>query len=92
MAAPQRKLRYRASWERTARERESGSTLPKRAPEREGRNRVRNARAFVVMVVVPMLLMLGSVYVHTLNPTPRARENGLRCGSRNSPRRGELES
>ncbi|MDQ3911979.1 MAG: cell division protein FtsL [Actinomycetota bacterium] len=67
MAAPQRKLRYRASWERTARERESGSTLPKRAPEREGRNRVRNARAFVVMVVVPMLLMLGSVYVHTLS-------------------------
>lgn len=65
MAAPQRKLRYWASIERSARERASASALPKRTPERDGRNRARNARTFVVLVVTPMLLMLGSVYVHT---------------------------
>ncbi len=70
MAAPQRGLRYRTTVERPTRGRDKLGGFPRvapgRAPKWERRRGVQSGRLFVVLVVVPVLLMLGSVYVHTV--------------------------
>lgn len=69
MAAPQRRPQYRAaagsSSVRGRPERRSApAKTSKRAAERH--RGVLRGRAFVALVLVPTLLMLGSVYLHTL--------------------------
>ncbi len=59
MAAPQR--RYRAALPT-----EPARPLRKRDPDRRPRDAVGWRRRFAVLVVVPVLLMLGSVYLHTV--------------------------
>jgi len=59
MAAPQR--RYRAALPT-----EPARPVRKRGPDRRPRDAVGWRRRFAVLVVVPVLLMLGSVYVHTV--------------------------
>ncbi len=59
MAAPQR--RYRAALPT-----EPARPVRKRGPDRRPRDAVEWRRRFAVLVVVPVLLMLGSVYVHNV--------------------------
>jgi cell division protein FtsL len=59
MAAPQR--RYRAALST-----EPARPVRKRSPDRRPRDAVGWRRRFAVLVVVPVLLMLGSVYLHTI--------------------------
>lgn len=67
MAAPQRKARYRTDLERTARRPEAAPKRPQgRAPGEVTQRKSGRGRAFVLLVVVPLLLMLGSVYLHTV--------------------------
>lgn len=70
MAAPQRRPRKRTSAGVAVRERDSPVGVPKKAPEGapkwKRRREAWRGRLFVMLVVVPVLLMLGSVYVHTL--------------------------
>lgn len=70
MAAPQRRPRSRTSTGGAVRQRDSPGGVPKKAPGRTSKwKRRREAwrgRRFVVLVIVPVLLMLGSVYVHTV--------------------------
>jgi cell division protein FtsL len=65
VAAPQRRVRYASLAERLVRERSKGRSVPKKAPERIP---LRGARfwATFLLLAVPVLLMLGSVYVHTV--------------------------
>jgi cell division protein FtsL len=81
MAAPQR--RYRATlptepalpvWDREPDERRPARRTRK-APRKTTQGR--NLR-FAVLVVVPVLLMLGSVYLHTVSGGLEARTEGLR--------------
>ena len=78
MAAPQR--RYRATlptepaWPAPGR-------APRRSPERALRKKAAGRRRrFAMLVVVPVLLMLGSVYLHTVSAglDIRAAELGVR--------------
>jgi cell division protein FtsL len=68
VAVPQRKPQYQAAAESSVRgrpeRRSAASRTSKRVAER--RRGVQRARAFVALVLVPTLLMLGSVYLHTL--------------------------
>ena len=70
MAAPQRRLRSRTSTGGAVRERDSPKGVPKKAsgrtPKWKRRREAWRGRRFVMLVVVPVLLMLGSVYVHTV--------------------------
>jgi cell division protein FtsL len=70
MVAPQRRPRYRTSAGGAVRERDSPKGAPKQAsggsPNRKQRREERRGRLFVMLVVVPVLLMLGSVYLHTV--------------------------
>ncbi|MCA1718061.1 MAG: cell division protein FtsL [Actinobacteria bacterium] len=70
MAAPQRRPRSRTSAGGAVRERDSPKGVPKKAPggtpKWKRRREAWRGRRFVVLVVVPVLLMLGSVYVHTV--------------------------
>ena len=59
MVAPQR--RYRAALPT-----ELARPVRKRGPDRRPRDAVGWRRRFAVLVVVPVLLMLGSVYLHTV--------------------------
>ncbi len=59
MAAPQR--RYRAALPT-----EPARPVRKGGPDRRPRDAVGRRRQFAVLVVVPVLLMLGSVYLHTV--------------------------
>ena len=59
MAAPQR--RYRAALPT-----EPARPVRNRGPDRRPRDAVGRRRRFAVLVVVPVLLMLGSVYLHTV--------------------------
>ncbi len=59
MAAPNR--RYRAALPT-----EPARPVRKRAPDRRPLDAVGRRRRFAVLVVVPVLLMLGSVYLHTV--------------------------
>lgn len=75
MAAPQR-------WHRSTLPTEPAWPAPERAPggrrpgSRPRKVRGRNRR-FAVLVVVPVLLMLGSVYLHTVSAGLQARTEGL---------------
>jgi cell division protein FtsL len=80
MAAPQR--RYRATlptepaWPAPGR-------APQRSPERTLRRKAAGRRRrFAMLVVVPVLLMLGSVYLHTVSAglDTRATELGVKLG------------
>ena len=82
MAAPQR--RYRATlptepalpvWDQEPDERRPARRT-RQAP-RKTTQQGRNLR-FAVLVVVPVLLMLGSVYLHTVSGGLEARAEGLR--------------
>ena len=70
MVAPQRRPQYRTSAGGAVRERDSSKGVPKQAsggsPNRKQRREERRGRLFVMLVVVPVLLMLGSVYLHTV--------------------------
>ncbi len=67
MAAPQRRPRYRTDPKRTIRRLEGTlREAPGRAPEGAWRSGARRGRAFLMLVLVPVLLMLGSVYLHTV--------------------------
>ena len=80
MAAPQR--RYRSTlptepawpaWDREP----DGRRPARRTRKAPRRTQGRNVR-FAVLVVVPVLLMLGSVYLHTVSAGLEARTEGLR--------------
>jgi hypothetical protein len=68
MVTPQRRPQYRTAAGGSVRGRSEQRSAPagplKRAAER--RRGVLRGQAFVALVLVPMLLMLGSVYLHTL--------------------------
>lgn len=75
MAAPQR--RYRSTlptepawptWERAPAKRRAGS---------ERRRAQGRKRRFAILVVVPVLLMLGSIYLHTVSAGLEGRAAGL---------------
>ena len=70
MAAPQKRPQYRTSAAGAVRGRDSPKGVPKKAPggtpKWERRREEWRGRRFVMLVVVPVLLMLGSVYVHTV--------------------------
>lgn len=70
MAAPQRRSRYQTSLERPVRGRDVPGGVPKGAPggarKWDQRRGAWKGRIFVVLVVVPVLLMLGSVYVYSV--------------------------
>ena len=67
MAVPQRRTRYGTSVVRPVQKRPEGRGVSKEATGRVGRRGAwKGRRAFVVLVVVPVLLMLGSVYVHNV--------------------------
>ncbi len=66
MATPQRRSRYQLSVERSVRKRSEGWGVSGGVPTRNRWRGVRKGQVFVVLVVVPVLLMLGSVYVHTV--------------------------
>ncbi len=67
MAAPQRRPRNRTDPQRINRRPEG---MPReasgRAPGGAWQSGARRGRAFLVLVLVPVLLMLGSVYLHTV--------------------------
>jgi cell division protein FtsL len=65
-AAPQRRTRSRTPLESPVRGRSVPGGAPGRAPKWKQRREVSKGRVFVLLVVVPVLLMLGSVYVHTV--------------------------
>ena len=73
MAAPQR--RYRAALPT-----ERARPVRKRGPDRRPRDAVGRRRLFAVLVVVPVLLMLGSVYLHTVAAGLHGRVAGLEEG------------
>ncbi len=70
MAAPQSRPQKRTSAVGAVRERDSPVGVPKKAPggtpKWKRRREAWRGRLFVMLVVVPVLLMLGSVYVHTV--------------------------
>ena len=88
MAAAQRRPRTRTSVERPVKGRgAAGSGSPKKATESAQKRRRWEAwkgRLFVVLVVVPMVLMLGSVYAHSVaarmsTETARLEEEKVRA-------------
>jgi cell division protein FtsL len=68
MVAPQRRPQYRTATGSSSRGRPEQLRAPAGTPKRaaEQRRGVLRGQAFVALVLVPMLLMLGSVYLHTL--------------------------
>ena len=80
MAAPQRRYRAALPTEPAWPVRERG---PRRSPERALRKKAAGRRRrFAMLVVVPVLLMLGSVYLHTVAAglDARAAELGAQLG------------
>jgi cell division protein FtsL len=80
MAAPQRRYRATLPTEPAWPVRERG---PGRSPERALRRKAAGRRRrFAMLVVVPVLLMLGSVYLHTVAAglDARAAELGAQLG------------
>lgn len=63
MAAPQR---YQA-WPATPLQRPNRRDAGKKARPDRWKRAAANRRRFVILVVVPVLLMLGSVYLHTVS-------------------------
>ena len=78
MAAPQRWYRSTLPTEPAwpARER-APDRRPAAAPRKAPRRTQGRKRRFAVLVVVPVLLMLGSVYLHTVSAGLEARTEGL---------------
>jgi cell division protein FtsL len=75
MAAPQR--RYRATLP-TQPAWPAPSRAPHKPPERASRRKAAGRRRrFAMLVVVPVLLMLGSVYLHTVSAGLEARATDL---------------
>jgi cell division protein FtsL len=75
MAAPQR--RYRATLP-TEPAWPAPSRAPQKAPEHASRRKAAGRRRrFAMLVVVPVLLMLGSVYLHTVSAGLEARAADL---------------
>lgn len=75
MAAPQR--RYRATLP-TEPAWPAPSRAPQKSPERASRRKAAGRRRrFAMLVVVPVLLMLGSVYLHTVSAGLEARAADL---------------
>ena len=75
MAAPQR--RYRATLP-TEPAWPAPSRAPHKPPERASRRKAAGRRRrFAMLVVVPVLLMLGSVYLHTVSAGLEARATDL---------------
>ena len=75
MAAPQR-------WYRSTLPTEPAYPSPERRPDKRGARKAREKargqkRRFAVVVVVPVLLMLGSVYLHTVSAGLEGRAAGL---------------
>jgi cell division protein FtsL len=67
VAVPQRRKRHGTSVGRPVQKPPEGRGVSKEASGRVGRRGAwKGRRAFVVLVVVPVLLMLGSVYVHNV--------------------------
>ncbi len=73
MAVPKR--RYRAALPT-----EPAWPVRKRGPDRRPRDAVGWRRRFAVLVVVPVLLMLGSVYLHTVAAGLEGRTAELESG------------
>lgn len=73
MAAAQRK--YRAALPT-----EPARPVRKRGPDRKPRDAVGRRRRFAVVVVVPVLLMLGSIYLHTVAAGLEGRVAELESG------------
>jgi cell division protein FtsL len=69
MAAPQRRYRASGGTRPTVTKRPSGSAARKKAAG--------HRRGFAAVVVVPVLLMLGSVYLHTVSAGLRGEVAGL---------------
>ncbi len=80
MAAPQRKRRVRSSESRvSARPAQKGiSERLQRERQRRRKAAIRRRRRFVALVVVPVLLMLGNVYVHKISNDLDAKTKDLR--------------
>ena len=81
MAVPQRRYRATLPTQPATPVRERGL---KRSPERTLRRKAAGRRRrFAMLVVVPVLLMLGSVYLHTVSAglDARATELGVQLGS-----------
>jgi len=70
MAAPQRRYRSKLPTEPAAWPARRTRKAPRRTQGRDLR--------FAVLVVLPVLLMLGSVYLHTVSAGLEARTEGLR--------------
>src|SRR5215207_9021945 len=68
MVAPQRRPLYPSAAGSSVRGRQEQRGTPAGALKRAGQRRwgVLRGQAFVALVLVPMLLMLGSVYLHTV--------------------------
>ena len=79
MAAPQRWYRSTLPTEPAwpARERAPDRWRPAGAPRKAPRRTQGRKRRFAVLVVVPVLLMLGSIYLHTVSAGLEARTEGL---------------
>jgi len=78
MAAPQRWYRSTLPTEPAWPAREgSPGRRPAGAPRKAPRRTHGRKRRFAVLVVVPVLLMLGSVYLHTVSAGLEARTEGL---------------
>lgn len=79
MAAPQRWYRSTLPTEPAwpAREGMPDARRPARAPHKARRRTQGRKLRFEVLVVVPVLLMLGSVYLHTVSGGLEARTEGL---------------
>ena len=80
MAAPQRRYRSTLPTEPAwpAWDREPNGRRPARRVRKAPRRTQGQNLRFAVLVVVPVLLMLGSVYLHTVSAGLEARTEGLR--------------
>lgn len=91
MAAPQRWYRStlptQPAW--PARDREPDGRRPARRTRKAPRKTQDRNRRFAVLVLVPVLLMLGSVYLHTVSAGLEARTEGLQHELEAARARGE---
>lgn len=66
MAVPQRRPQYQVPVEQQERGRLGEKSVPRGESQQAWRGRARRGLTIVLLAVVPMLLMLGSVYMHTV--------------------------
>ncbi len=91
MAAPQRRYRSTLPTEPAwpAWDRPPGGRRPARRTRKEPRRTQGRNLRFAVLVVVPVLLMLGSVYLHTVSAGLEARKEGLQYELETARAQGE---